>query len=210
MPHSISLGSPSHRTPSRINAPVIKGTRRTAREKVMQLLAAQEVSDVHWRENFPYVFYHEYRVDDAEQPNRLLTEEEREYLEADAVIEWDEDTKHFALDLLEKTELHTHEALALIEKFSQNWELGRLAHIDRIVLTVAITELIAFPEIPTKVSINEAIEIVKKYSTEKSGMFVNGILDSALEELRHQGKINKTGRGLLDTPLPKSRNSDSH
>jgi N utilization substance protein B len=68
-------------------------------------------------------------------------------------------------------------------------------------LKIAIAELMSFPEIPAKVSINEAIEIVKRYSTEKSGTFVNGILDSALSELNAAGKLAKSGRGLMDINL---------
>ena len=187
-----------------IRTPVIKGTRRIAREKAMQLLSAQEISGVHWRENFPFVFPYEFRIHEAETPKRLLSEEEVEKLEADFLIDWDDDIKQFALELLDKTEFYDEFTTEIIEKFSQNWELGRLARIDRVVLKIAITEFISFAEIPIKVSINEAIEIVKKYSTEKSGTFINGILDSALVELTEQGKIKKSGRGLLDVTIGKN------
>lgn len=86
----------------------------------------------------------------------------------------------------------------IIVKHIQNWEIGRLAMVDRIVLKMALCEMMFFEDIPTKVSINEAIELVKKYSTAKSGRFVNGILDASLEELTKEGKINKTGRGLIN------------
>jgi len=188
-----------------ITTPVVKGTRRIAREKVMQLLSAQEVSEVHWRENFPHVFPYEYRIDEAETPNRLLSEQEVERLEADFIIDWDDEMKQFALELLDKTEIHAEYALELIEKFSQNWEVGRLAHIDRVVLKIAIAELISFEQIPAKVTINEAIEIVKKYSTDKSSQFVNGVLDFAFAELTAKGQATKTGRGLLDVNLSKHR-----
>ncbi len=86
----------------------------------------------------------------------------------------------------------------IITKHIKNWEIGRLALVDRIVLQMALCELLHFDDIPTKVSMNEAIELVKKFSTAKSGRFVNGILDAALEELNSQEKINKSGRGLID------------
>lgn len=86
----------------------------------------------------------------------------------------------------------------IITKHIKNWEIGRLALVDRIVLQMALCELLHFDDIPTKVSMNEAIELVKKFSTAKSGRFVNGILDAALEELNSQKKINKSGRGLID------------
>lgn len=181
----------------------IKGTRRLAREKVMQLLSVQEVSNVPWKENFHHIFSVEYRTTEPEYPNRLMSEEEVEQLEADFVIEWDDENKQFALDLLGKVSEYEQYITELIERFSQNWDIGRIAHIDRMVIKLAITELLSFPEIPPKVTINEAIEIVKKYSTEKSGTFVNGILDAVLVELKSEGKLVKTGRGLLDVNLGK-------
>lgn len=87
---------------------------------------------------------------------------------------------------------------AEIEKHIKNWEIERLAVIDRLVLRMAICEFINFDDIPPKVTINEAIEIAKKYSTSKSGRFVNGILDAVLESLSADNRITKTGRGLLD------------
>jgi N utilization substance protein B len=75
--------------------------------------------------------------------------------------------------------------------------------VDRMVLQMALCELLFFENIPTKVSINEAIELVKKFSTAKSGKFVNGILDASLNELNSNGKIKKTGRGLIDKSFNK-------
>lgn len=79
-----------------------------------------------------------------------------------------------------------------------NWELERMALIDKIVLRMGVTELLYFPEIPPKVSINEAIDISKDYCTRNSGKFVNGILDAILDDLKKEEKLNKTGRGLLN------------
>jgi transcription antitermination protein NusB len=200
-------------TDSRSNSPLppaktIKGSRRLAREKVMQLLAAQDMSGVHWRQNFAHIFPYDYQLHEPEA-TRLLSEEEVDQLEADYLIEWDDDAREFAQKLLAECEVHDEYAISIIEKFSQNWELGRLASVDRIVLKIAITELIAFNDIPPKVTINEAIEIVKKYSTDKSGMFVNGLLDSALTEMTAAGKICKTGRGLLDVNLAQAARNQS-
>ncbi|MFT5143469.1 MAG: N utilization substance protein B [Rhodothermales bacterium] len=85
----------------------------------------------------------------------------------------------------------------IIALHTQNWDLSRIALVDRLVLRMAICELMTFEDIPPKVSINEAIEVAKKYSTGKSGQFVNGILDAALESLKAEGKLNKSGRGLV-------------
>ena len=87
----------------------------------------------------------------------------------------------------------------LIEQSAKNWYLSRIAFIDRIILRMAIAEFLYFPEIPPKVSIDEAIELSKTFSTQESSKFINGILDKVLSELTRAHKINKTGRGLLNS-----------
>jgi N utilization substance protein B len=84
-----------------------------------------------------------------------------------------------------------------------NWEMNRIALIDKILLRMGIAEILYFQDIPPKVSINEVIEISKNYSTPNSGKFINGILDAILAELKSTGKLNKTGRGLIDATLRK-------
>lgn len=91
-----------------------------------------------------------------------------------------------------------------IVRHLDNWELNRLAVIDRLILRMAICEMLEFEDIPPKVTINEAIEIAKEYSTSKSGRFINGILDSAYEQLNSEQRISKSGRGLLDGTPGKS------
>lgn len=107
-----------------------------------------------------------------------------------------------ALRFGERLFLETIEYLSfwdgVIEQHIKNWEIQRLALIDKIILYIALTEFCYFPEIPTKVTINEAIDIAKKYSTAKSGRFVNGILDASLIQLQLENKVTKTGRGLID------------
>lgn len=95
---------------------------------------------------------------------------------------------------------------ALDEKISErvnNWEMDRIALIDRILLRIGIAELFYFSDIPPKVSINEVIEIAKDYSTSNSGKFINGILDAILTDLKNSGKLNKAGRGLIDQKIRK-------
>ena len=82
-----------------------------------------------------------------------------------------------------------------------NWEFNRLAVVDRVILRICICELLYFEDIPPKVSINEAIEIASRYSTEQSDKFVNGVLDSVLEDLKSTGKMKKSGRGLLESSV---------
>ena len=73
-----------------------------------------------------------------------------------------------------------------------------MAFLDKIILKIGVAEFLNFPEIPPKVTINEAIEIAKDYSSKSSGKFVNGVLDAILEDLKKEDKLNKTGRGLLN------------
>ena len=87
---------------------------------------------------------------------------------------------------------------ATIRRKAVNWEFNRIAILDKLILRLALCEFLRFPDIPPKVTIDEAIEIAKKYSTEKSGSFVNGILDAVLIDLRKEGRLQKRGRGLSD------------
>jgi transcription antitermination protein NusB len=86
----------------------------------------------------------------------------------------------------------------LIAANTRNWEVDRLALTDRVIIEMAIAELISFPNIPVKVTINEYIELAKNYSTPKSRQFINGILDVIANELKETGDIKKSGRGLID------------
>jgi N utilization substance protein B len=90
------------------------------------------------------------------------------------------------------------ELLQLIEPSLRNWDVDRVAIIDLILLKMALTELIHFPSIPTKVTLNEFLEIAKQYSTDKSKDFINGILDRLMKKLMEEGLIKKEGRGLLE------------
>ena len=115
----------------------------------------------------------------------------------------DQELRRFAERLFFLTLEHRSIFDDIISKHIKNWEIKRLAMVDRIVLQMALCELLFFENIPKKVSINEAIELVKKFSTAKSGKFVNGILDASLNELSSKGKITKTGKGLIDKSVKK-------
>ena len=91
------------------------------------------------------------------------------------------------------------EADVLIDKHVDNWDLNRLARTDRYVLWMAIAELLYFPDIPPKVTLNEAVEVARAFGTDNSPSFVNGVLDAVLRELRDSGRMTKTGRGLVET-----------
>lgn len=108
-----------------------------------------------------------------------------------------DDEKEFIVRLVRRTIECDKVNEELIQDLAQNWDLDRIAKMDMILLKMAITELQNFSSIPTKVTLNEYIEISKFYSTPKSNIFINGILDKAIVRLTNENKIIKIGRGLL-------------
>lgn len=104
----------------------------------------------------------------------------------------------FGEELLRKTCDEDHTLFAEIEPTLKNWDADRVAILDMVMLKMALCELLYFPTIPTKVTLNEFVEISKIYSTEKSREFINGILDRLMKELLEKGKIVKEGRGLVE------------
>lgn len=150
------------------------GTRRKAREYVMRALFAQELSG-----------------SDPEHTVRTVIHPLKEEVGPDA--------RSFAEDLFQKALEHRTELDRLISRHSTNWDLDRIALIDKILLRIALAEFLYTEDIPPKVSIDEAIEIAKSYSTPDSSRFINGVLDAALETLYEEGRIEKKGRGLIGT-----------
>lgn len=109
----------------------------------------------------------------------------------------DEDDLNFTKSLFRKTVLSSEEHREIIKTHLRNWDLDRVAFIDVLIMEMAISEFLYFPSIPTKVSMNEYIDLAKYYSTSKSQTFINGILDKIHTSLKDEGKIVKTGRGLI-------------
>jgi N utilization substance protein B len=107
-----------------------------------------------------------------------------------------DDEKDFITTLLKQTVALDQESEHLIEEMADNWELDRIAKMDVLLLKMAFAELQSFESIPTKVTINEYLEISKYYSTPKSNVFINGILDKSLKKMMQEKKVLKTGRGL--------------
>lgn len=132
----------------------------------------------------------------AEKTIKSLNEEGKVEIQK-LSLDWEDDREfmktlfHGAVDLNEKHK-------ELISQNTKNWEVDRLPLTDRVILEMAIAELIQFPNIPVKVSINEYIELAKHYSTPKSRQFINGILDVIAKELKASGALKKSGRGLID------------
>ncbi|MBL0331280.1 MAG: transcription antitermination factor NusB [Chlorobiota bacterium] len=149
--------------------------RRTVRERVMQSLYAQIVSEDKIDIIAERILYPDFK----NKP----------------------DLMEFAVKLIRVAFNNRAEFDKIIVETTSNWELNRIAIVDKALIYIGLAEFTHFPEIPPKVTINEAIEISKIYSTEKSGVFINGILDGALDYIKINGGINKTGRGLIDESL---------
>ena len=105
--------------------------------------------------------------------------------------------KDFAVGLFRNTINNNAEYKKIIVKFARNWDIERIAIMDQLFLKMAFAEILTMPELPVKVSMNEYIEISKYYSTAKSKLFVNGLLDNFVKTYTSEGKIKKVGRGLI-------------
>ncbi|MCB0711099.1 MAG: transcription antitermination factor NusB [Ignavibacteriae bacterium] len=115
-----------------------------------------------------------------------------------AYLEGRADLQEFALSLLRRAWNNRESCDDVITKLAENWDFNRITPIDKAVLRMGIAELLYFPDIPTRVTINEAIEIAKMFSTDKSGVFINGMLDAAVDMLKKADRLQKSGRGLLE------------
>lgn len=149
--------------------------RRQTREKVLQVLYAHELSG---------------------EPILPIMEEML------AELKPNRDDFEFAKALVHSVLQHLREIDRIIKSKVMHWESDRIAVVDRMILRMGIAELLYFPDIPPKVTINEAIEIGKVFSTSNSGRFINGVLDAILEQLRDSGTLQKSGRGLLEFSMP--------
>jgi len=154
-----------------------KSKRRIVREKVLQILYAYE-----------------------------MNKESLESLSLEILADvTDETDRKFAHELIHKVLSNGEDLDKRIIGRVTNWEMSRIALIDKILLRIGICEILYFPDIPPKVSINESIEIAKDFSTAGSGKFINGILDAILAEAKKEGRLNKIGRGLVDESISPSR-----
>lgn len=108
-----------------------------------------------------------------------------------------DDEEEFVKTLLRKTLNNLNDNFETIAKYTKNWEADRIALMDRLLMSIALTEAKHFPYIPIKVTLNEYIDISKYYSTPKSSTFINGILDKMITDLQKEGEIKKVGRGMV-------------
>lgn len=144
--------------------------RREVRERVMQALYARELA--------------------GGEPEHFINTILKPGLEDAAGLQFATSLFLRTLDLAEQVD-------EAIREHVKNWDFERIALVDRIILRMAVCEFLAFEDIPPKVTINEAIEVAKKYSTSKSGQFINGILDAVLLDMQREGRLKKSGRGLV-------------
>lgn len=147
--------------------------------------------DLDWSENKPIVRSLVLKT------LKSVKEEESELQIADISYNWEDDSE-YVKELFKHTAKEDEYLESLLKGKLQNWDIERVAMTDKVLLKMALAELIYFPSIPTKVTINEFIEISKTFSTPKSKKFVNGILDGLTSELIDKGIIKKSGRGLID------------
>lgn len=141
-------------------------------------------------------------VDDIPLVNTLIQKQLRKLNEVEDEFQMpkvykDEEDKDFGRNLFRKTVLNEAEFEKEYVNKTPNWDTDRIAEIDTIILKMAICEFLGFPSIPFKVTINEYLEIAKEYSTPKSSIFINGILDNLVKDYQTQNKLNKAGRGLM-------------
>lgn len=105
--------------------------------------------------------------------------------------------RDYVVKLFRQSILNRDEYVEYIKQNTRNWDLERIAFMDILIMQMAIAELVAFPSIPTKVTLNEYLEISKFYSTSKSNVFINGVLDKVMMQLKEENKVQKAGRGLI-------------
>ena len=154
-----------------------KSRRRIVREKVLQILYAYE-----------------------------MNKDSHQSLSIEILSEiTDAADKNFAQELIRQVLANVEDLDKRISHRVDNWEMNRIALIDKILLRIGICEILHFPDIPPKVSINESIEIAKDFSTAGSAKFINGILDAVLADEKKEGRLNKTGRGLVEESILPTR-----
>src|SRR5690554_4203061 len=140
-------------------------------------------------------------VDDIPLVNTAILKQLKQLKESDEFVASklykDEDDKEFARQIFRKTMLNAGMLLKEFIDKTPNWDTDRIAEVDTIILKMAICEFLKFPSIPFKVTINEYLEIIKEYSTPKSSIFINGVLDNLVKQYTSENKNLKAGRGLL-------------
>jgi N utilization substance protein B len=144
-------------------------SRRQVREKALQILYAYEMT---------------------KDPIEPIIADQLQNIE-------DGEIEHFARKLIKHTLENNEDYEKLIKATVEHWDMERIAILDSIIIKMCLSEFFFFPDIPTKVSINESIDLAKNFSTKNSGKFVNGVVDALLAGLNNEKKIKKKGKGLI-------------
>lgn len=157
------------------------------------VLAYFEENDIGWADNMPVL-----KNMAVKTVKRIAEAAEHEEVPLQELSSnWSED-RQYLTELFAKGVEEIDFAQKIIAERTQNWDIERITALDKVILNLAISEMIHFPSIPVKVTINEFIEISKMYSTPKSYFFVNGLLNTIATDLQQMGKVKKSGRGLID------------
>jgi N utilization substance protein B len=166
------------------------GKRREARERAIQFLFQYDLNPPEKLEDALDHFWNTQRTAAIAEDKGDATWGQK--VELPVPTEEDEAVRLFAEPLIRGALEHRDEADRCIKKFAQNWDLHRIAAVDRNILRLAIYEMLHREDIPPVVSINEAVDIAKKFSTHDSGKFVNGILDKVMDNLMRPPRVTKT------------------
>jgi len=157
-----------------------------------------ETKSVYWHTDFCMMnFMMKKFIEDYKESYDESTSLQEIFRENEEISSNEKEDKDFVTSLFSRTIIHRNEYTDLANKFTKNWDADRISAMDMLIITMAITEMLHFPSIPVRVTMNEYIDISKIFSTPKSKTFINGVLDSVYKDLSENGKITKTGRGLV-------------
>ncbi len=157
------------------------------------LLDLMEDRNIHWYDDVQLA-----GINVVKTLSRLQQNQEPSKQWLPALYKNEKEDKAFIRELVERTVLKSDELQNQIMEHTKNWELDRIARLDIILMKMALCEFLYFPNLPVKVSLNEYLEISKNYSTTKSRIFINGVLDKLLADYKEKGLIKKVGRGLIE------------
>ena len=149
-----------------------------------------EEKNIYWNDDYYYGFFFLSKWMDGVTEDKMATPQ---------LYRDEEGDKKFVSEVFIKTILHSSEFDDMIAEHTKNWELDRIASLDVLLMKMALAEIMYLNSVPIKVSMNEYIDITKEYSTPQSGGFINGVLDKIVLDLKNQNRIQKTGRGLLES-----------
>jgi N utilization substance protein B len=156
-----------------------------------ELYTCLEEQSIYWNGDVDYIITKITHIIDN------INKEQPEAFVLPAVYKQEED-RTFMTDLMRNTFLHIKEYSEIIDQNVINWDIERISDTDKIILLTAVSEIVKFPSIPVKVTFNEYIELAKLFGSEKSGSFINGILDKIIKYMGERELFKKTGRGLIE------------